>query len=52
MDFTQFCASGTKYSHQYISGDKDIKLFLIHFKPKIKSNFSTSHFYFWLGFNY
>ena len=39
MDFTQFCASGTKYSHQYISGDKDIKLFLIHFKPKIKSNF-------------
>ncbi|MBT4148918.1 MAG: hypothetical protein HOE46_00955, partial [Candidatus Marinimicrobia bacterium] len=39
MDFTQFCASGTKYSHRYISGDKDIKLFLIHFKPKIKSNF-------------
>ena len=39
MDFTKFCASGTKYSHRYISGEKGVKLFLIHFKPKIKSNF-------------
>ena len=39
MDFTKFCASGTKYSHRYISGENDVKLFLIHFKPKIKSNF-------------
>jgi len=39
MDFTKFCASGTKYSHRYISGEKGVKLFFIHFKPKIKSNF-------------
>ena len=39
MDLTKFCASGTKYSHRYISGEKGVKLFLIHFKPKIKSNF-------------
>jgi pimeloyl-ACP methyl ester carboxylesterase len=39
MDPSKFCASGTKYSHRYISCENDVKLFLIHFKPKIKSNF-------------
>lgn len=39
MNFTKFCATGTKYSHRYISCESDVKLFHIHFKPKIKSNF-------------
>ena len=39
MDYSQFCAVGTTYTHEYVPGDIGVEVFQVHFSPGLPSKY-------------